>query len=64
LADTTISKGIFYEGYKKAAGQGKSPGTRSMQTVTAADGKKESAKGRMLYPASAPNTADKMRKPF
>lgn len=59
----TVSKGIFYPGYNKAKSEGKAPATRSMQTVSANGGKKESARSRMLYPAASPLTAESMRKP-
>lgn len=59
----TVSKGIFYDGFKKGANQGQTPAERSMQTVTADGGKKESALGRMIYQAKSPNTAQSLRKP-
>lgn len=64
MAESTVSKGIFYEGFKRGAGQGTPPVERSMQTVTAPTGAKETVKGRMVYPASSPNTAQSMRKPL
>ncbi len=64
LSKSTVSKGIFYDGFKKGAAPGKAPAERSMQTVKAPKGKSDSAKGRMLYPASSPNTAQSMRKPL
>lgn len=60
----TESRGIFYEGFKKGAREGRSAPERSPQTVSAPAGNTESALGRMLYPASKPNTAESMRKPF
>lgn len=39
-------------------------GPRSPQTVKLPAGKKDSARDRILYPATRPNTTQSMRKPF
>lgn len=39
-------------------------GPRSPQTVKPPEGKKDSARDRILYPATRPNTTQSMRKPF
>lgn len=63
VSEGTVSKGIFYEGFKKGMSEGKSAKERSMQTVVAPAGKADTVESRMVYPASNANTADKMRKP-
>lgn len=57
----TVSKGVFYKGFTTA--QSPMPSERSMQTVKPSKSSPQTVKGRMVYPASSPLTAEGMRKP-